>query len=223
MSGIDDMLRRAIGEGVEIETVVDGGLWNTFIDPTQVENALLNLAINARDAMDGTGKLTIEAGNASLDDEYAHAHDIAAGQYVMLAVTDTGAGMLPEVIAQAFEPFFSTKPEGKGTGLGLSMVYGFVKQSGGHIRIYSEVGSCHENGFRAAGDRCRGGRHQNVFTLVRSRQVKLDRRVAIYRRHHARNAEEPGTRAESQGSSSWRRRAFHLRIYGERNRPWRPA
>ena len=141
VSGVDEMLRRAIGEGVEIETIIAGGLWNTLIDPAQIENALLNLAINARDAMEGNGKLTIEAGNSSLDDEYAHAHDIAAGQYVMLAVTDTGAGMTPEVIAQAFEPFFSTKPEGKGTGLGLSMVYGFVKQSGGHIRIYSEVGS----------------------------------------------------------------------------------
>ena len=141
VSGVDEMLRRAIGEGVEIETIIAGGLWNTFIDPAQIENALLNLAINARDAMDGNGKLTIEAGNASLDDEYARAHDITAGQYVMLAVTDTGAGMPPEVIAQAFEPFFSTKPEGKGTGLGLSMVYGFVKQSGGHVRIYSEVGT----------------------------------------------------------------------------------
>ena len=135
VSGVDEMLRRAIGEGVEIETIIAGGLWNTFIDPAQIENALLNLAINARDAMDGNGKLTIEAGNASLDDEYARAHDITAGQYVMLAVTDTGAGMPPEVIAQAFEPFFSTKPEGKGTGLGLSMVYGFVMDPGIWISV----------------------------------------------------------------------------------------
>ena len=141
VSGVDEMLRRAIGEGVEIETIIAGGLWNTFIDPAQIENALLNLSLNARDAMDGTGKLTIEAGNAVLDDEYVRNHDITAGQYVMLAVTDTGSGMSPEIMAQVFEPFFSTKPEGKGTGLGLSMVYGFVKQSGGHIRIYSEVGS----------------------------------------------------------------------------------
>jgi PAS domain S-box-containing protein len=141
VSGVDEMLRRAIGEGVEIETIIAGGLWNTLIDPAQIENALLNLSINARDAMDGTGKLTIEAGNALLDDEYARVHDIAPGQYVMLAVTDTGSGMSPEIMAQVFEPFFSTKPEGKGTGLGLSMVYGFVKQSGGHVRIYSEVGS----------------------------------------------------------------------------------
>ncbi len=139
--GFDDMLRRAIGEGIEIETVVSGGLWNTLVDPSQVENALLNLAINARDAMEGHGKLTIEAGNASLDDAYAARHaDVAAGQYVMLAVTDTGSGMTPEVIEQAFEPFFTTKPTGKGTGLGLSMVWGLVKQSEGHIKIYSEPG-----------------------------------------------------------------------------------
>ena len=141
VSGIDDMLRRALGEAIEVETIVAGGLWNTLIDPPQIENALLNLAINARDAMDGTGKLTIEAGNAFLDDAYVRGEDVAAGQYVMLAVTDTGSGMTPDVMAQVFEPFFSTKPEGKGTGLGLSMVYGFVKQSGGHVRIYSEPGS----------------------------------------------------------------------------------
>ncbi len=139
--GMDDMLRRAIGEGVEIETVVGGGLWNTFIDPAQIENALLNLAINARDAMEGQGKLTIELGNAHLDDAYARSHEeVEAGQYVLLAVSDTGSGMSPEIIEKVFEPFFSTKSEGKGSGLGLSMVYGFVKQSGGHVKIYSEVG-----------------------------------------------------------------------------------
>ena len=138
---MDDMLRRAIGEAVEIETVFAGGLWNTFIDPGQIENALLNLAINARDAMDGRGKLTIELANVHLDDAYARDHDdVAPGQYVMLAVSDTGCGMPPEVVAKVFEPFFTTKAEGKGSGLGLSMVYGFVKQSGGHVKIYSEVG-----------------------------------------------------------------------------------
>jgi PAS domain S-box-containing protein len=141
ISGMEDMLQRSLGETVEVETVVSGGLWNTLVDTAQVENALLNLAINARDAMSGAGKLTIEVGNAFLDDAYARSHsEVTAGQYVMLAVTDTGSGMTPEVMGQAFEPFFSTKPEGKGTGLGLSMVYGFVKQSGGHIKIYSEVG-----------------------------------------------------------------------------------
>ncbi|WP_118184303.1 response regulator [Paraburkholderia phosphatilytica] len=139
--GLDDMFRRALGDGVEVETIVSGGLWNTLVDPFQVENALLNLAINARDAMTGHGKLTIEAGNASLDDAYAQRNgDVAPGQYVMVAVTDTGAGMTPEVMERAFEPFFTTKPESQGTGLGLSMVYGFVRQSGGHVKIYSEPG-----------------------------------------------------------------------------------
>ncbi|UPG94186.1 response regulator [Luteibacter aegosomatissinici] len=138
---MDDLLRRSLGEAIEVETVVAGGLWNTQVDVGNVENALLNLAINARDAMAGQGRLTIEAGNALLDEAYAKAHgDLKAGQYVMLAVTDTGTGIAPEVLAQVFEPFFTTKPEGEGTGLGLSMVYGFVKQSGGHIKIYSEPG-----------------------------------------------------------------------------------
>ncbi|WP_349237187.1 response regulator [Bosea sp. ASV33] len=138
---MDDLLRRTIGEAVNIETIVAGGLWNTLVDPTNLENALLNLAINARDAMDGRGHLTIETGNAFLDDAYAELHDeVQAGQYVQLSVTDTGTGMTPEVLAKVFEPFFSTKPEGKGTGLGLSMVFGFVKQSGGHVKIYSEPG-----------------------------------------------------------------------------------
>ncbi|WP_244477601.1 MULTISPECIES: PAS domain S-box protein [unclassified Rhizobium] len=139
--GMDDMLRRTIGEGVEVETIASGGLWNTLVDPMQIENALLNLAINARDAMEGFGKLTIEVGNAFLDDSYARLHqDVDPGQYVVLSVTDSGSGMAPEVMEKVFEPFFSTKPEGKGTGLGLSMVYGFVKQTGGHVKIYSELG-----------------------------------------------------------------------------------
>ena len=141
IAGMDDMLRRTIGEGVEIETMVSGGLWNTLVDPVQIENSLLNLAINARDAMDGFGKLTIEVGNAFIDDNYARLNeDVQPGQYVALSVTDTGSGMPPEVLTKVFDPFFTTKAEGKGTGLGLSMVYGFVKQSGGHVKIYSEVG-----------------------------------------------------------------------------------
>jgi PAS domain S-box-containing protein len=139
---MDHLLRRSLGEAIEIDTIVGGGLWNTLVDPSNVENALLNLAINARDAMNGQGKLTIELGNAYLDDEYArHAFDVETGQYVMLAVTDTGVGMSPDILEKVFDPFFTTKPEGKGTGLGLSMVYGFVKQSGGHIKIYSEPGN----------------------------------------------------------------------------------
>lgn len=138
---LDDLMRRALGESIEIESVVAGGLWNTAVDPHQFENVILNLAINARDAMPDGGKLTLELANATLDDEYvASFPDVAAGQYVMLAVTDTGIGMSLDVVERAFDPFFSTKPEGRGSGLGLSMAYGFVKQSGGHIRLYSEVG-----------------------------------------------------------------------------------
>lgn len=141
VTGIDEILRRTLGEAIEIRTIVTDGLWNTLVDPAQIENALLNLAINARDAMDGAGRLTIEAGNATIDTAHTSQHaDLQPGNYVMLSVTDTGIGMSPEILEKVFEPFFSTKPEGKGTGLGLSMVYGFVKQSGGHVRIYSEVG-----------------------------------------------------------------------------------
>ena len=141
LRAMDDLLRRALGEAVEIESVVAGGLWNIAVDPHQLENVILNLAINARDAMPEGGKLTLELSNATLDDDYVVAlPDVPAGQYVMLAVTDTGTGMSPKVLEQAFDPFFSTKPEGEGTGLGLSMAYGFVKQSGGHIRLYSEDG-----------------------------------------------------------------------------------
>ncbi|TGV74125.1 response regulator, partial [Mesorhizobium sp. M00.F.Ca.ET.149.01.1.1] len=115
--------------------------WKTHADPSQVENAIINLAVNARDAMDDKGKLTIETANCHLDEAYAAAHpDVKAGQYVMIAVTDTGAGMSSDIIAKAFEPFFTTKPAAKGTGLGLSQVFGFVKQSGGHVKIYSEAG-----------------------------------------------------------------------------------
>ncbi len=139
--GIDDMMRRALGDAIEIETMIAAGLWNTFVDVAQVENAILNMAINARDAMQGHGKLTIEAGNAFLDDDYVERHaEVNAGQYVMIAITDTGCGIPADILEHVFEPFFTTKPEGQGTGLGLSMVYGFVKQSNGHIKIYSEPG-----------------------------------------------------------------------------------
>jgi PAS domain S-box-containing protein len=141
LAGLDDMLQRALGETVEVRTLVADALWNTCADLAQVENAILNLAINARDAMNSVGRLTVEIGNACLDATYAAAHaEVEPGDYVMLAISDTGSGMPPEVMAQAFDPFYTTKPEGKGTGLGLSMVYGFAKQSGGHVKIYSEVG-----------------------------------------------------------------------------------
>ncbi|WP_395401337.1 response regulator [Pseudoduganella sp. UC29_106] len=138
---MDSLLRRALGEAIELVTVVGSGLWNTLVDPTQIENVVLNLAINARDAMGGAGRMTIELGNAVLDEYYVNKLiDVPSGQYVMLAVSDTGCGMSQEVLERAFEPFFTTKPEGQGTGLGLSMAYGFVKQSRGHIKIYSEPG-----------------------------------------------------------------------------------
>ena len=141
VSGMSELLRRALGAGVSVETVLAGGLWRTYADVSQLENAILNLAVNARDAMDEDGKLTIETANAHLDDAYARTHaEVQPGQYVMIAVTDTGSGMTPDVLARAFEPFFTTKPVGKGTGLGLSQVFGFVKQSGGHLKIYSEPG-----------------------------------------------------------------------------------
>ena len=138
---MEDIIRKAVGEGVAVETVIGKGLWNTLVDPGNLENALLNMAINARDAMEGQGRLLIEAANVVLDSDYTTAHEtVMRGEYVMVAVTDTGSGMSAEVIEQAFEPFFTTKPEGRGTGLGLSMVYGFVKQSGGHINIESALG-----------------------------------------------------------------------------------
>jgi PAS domain S-box-containing protein len=142
IKNMDEMLRRALGGEIEVETVVAGGLWNSLVDPAQLENAVLNLAINARDAMDSEGRLTIEASNAFLDDEYVRQHDeLSAGQYVMIAVTDTGTGIPPDILERVYEPFFTTKAEDKGTGLGLAMVYGFLKQSGGHVKIYSEVGA----------------------------------------------------------------------------------
>jgi nitrogen-specific signal transduction histidine kinase/ActR/RegA family two-component response regulator len=141
VSDISQLLVRTLGERVQIETVLAAGLWRANIDAPQLESAILNLAVNARDAMPDGGKLTIETSNTYLDQTYAAAHEeVGAGQYVMLAVTDTGAGMSAEVIANAFEPFFTTKPAGSGTGLGLSQVHGFVKQSGGHVKLYSEPG-----------------------------------------------------------------------------------
>ncbi len=141
VAGTTELLRRTLGETIEVETVTAGGLWRCKVDPAQVETLLLNLAVNARDAMPGGGKLTIETANARLDDDYAAAHaEVTPGQYVMLAVTDNGTGMPAEIAERAFEPFFTTKDAGQGTGLGLSMIYGFVKQSEGHVKIYSEVG-----------------------------------------------------------------------------------
>jgi len=139
--GMVELLRRTIGATIAIETIAGAGLWPCEVDPGQLESAILNLALNARDAMPDGGKLTIETANARLDDDYAAAQaDVLPGHYVSVTVTDTGIGMPPQTLRHAFEPFFTTKEVGKGTGLGLSMVYGFVKQSGGHVTIYSEVG-----------------------------------------------------------------------------------
>lgn len=142
VTGLADLLQRTLGERVEFETVSGGGLWLANVDAGELENALVNLAVNARDAMPDGGRLTVETSNAYLDDEYISGipEPVSAGQYVLVAVSDTGTGMDQATMHQVFEPFFTTKDVGKGTGLGLSQVYGFVRQSGGHIRIYSELG-----------------------------------------------------------------------------------
>ncbi|HEV7692852.1 MAG TPA: CHASE3 domain-containing protein [Hyphomonadaceae bacterium] len=142
IGGMTELLQRTLGEHIQVETVLGAGLWRMHVDISQLENAVINLAVNARDAMQKGGKLTLETANTSLDDAYAREHaDVTAGQYVMIAVSDSGEGMPAHVIERAFDPFFTTKPVGVGTGLGLSQVFGFVKQSGGHVKIYSELGS----------------------------------------------------------------------------------
>jgi signal transduction histidine kinase len=141
ITSISDLLARTLGENVELETISGAGLWKAEVDASELESTLLNLALNARDAMPQGGKLTIETSNAYLDDEYCRQHDdVVPGQYILVAITDNGGGMSAETIDRAFEPFFTTKEAGKGTGLGLSQVYGFMKQSGGHVKIYSEPG-----------------------------------------------------------------------------------
>jgi CheY-like chemotaxis protein len=141
IQGLEDMLRRTLGEAVELRVEAPAGLWTAMIDPHQFENALVNLAVNARDGMADGGTLVIETANVTLDETYAAQQDeVTPGDYVLVAVSDTGAGMAPEILGKVFEPFFTTKDIGKGSGLGLSMVFGFVKQSRGHVTIYSEVG-----------------------------------------------------------------------------------
>ena len=141
VAGIEELIRRSVGPDVRLEVVGAGGLWVTQVDVPQIESALLNLCVNGRDAMaPNGGRLTIETANRWLDDRTARERELPPGQYVSLCVTDSGCGMAPEVIERAFEPFFTTKPLGQGTGLGLSMVHGFVRQSGGQVRIYSEPG-----------------------------------------------------------------------------------
>ena len=140
IAGMQELLTRTVGPAVHLECVGAGGLWSTLVDPNQLENALLNLCINARDAMPDGGRLTIETANKWLDERGAAERDLPPGQYVSLCVTDTGVGMAPDLVSKVFDPFFTTKPLGEGTGLGLSMVYGFARQSGGQVRVYSELG-----------------------------------------------------------------------------------
>ncbi|SDC49924.1 PAS domain S-box protein [Belnapia rosea] len=140
IAGLEELVRRTVGPAITVEVVGAAGLWTVMVDQSQLENAVLNLCINARDAMPGGGRLTIETANRWLDDRAAASRDLPTGQYVALSVSDTGTGMSPDVIAKAFDPFFTTKPLGQGTGLGLSMIYGFARQSGGQVRIYSELG-----------------------------------------------------------------------------------
>ncbi|WP_306302808.1 response regulator [Aureimonas sp. AU20] len=140
VAGMEELIQRTVGPQITVERVAVGGLWPTLVDPNQLENALLNLAINARDAMPDGGKLTIETGNRWIDDRTGRERDLPPGQYISMCVSDNGTGMPADVVARAFDPFFTTKPIGVGTGLGLSMIYGFARQSGGQVQIYSEVG-----------------------------------------------------------------------------------
>jgi len=173
VASMEDLLRRSMGPSIDLEMVLAGGLWPTLCDPNQLENAILNLAINARDAMPQGGRLTIETANAHLDDAYVRSQggEIRAGQYVAVSVTDTGIGMAPEIIEKAFDPFFTTKPTGQGTGLGLSMLYGFIKQSEGHVRIYSELGQ--GTTFKLYLPRHRGGADPD------SAETAIDNSVAL--------------------------------------------
>ncbi|WP_198935169.1 hybrid sensor histidine kinase/response regulator [Pararhizobium arenae] len=140
VTGMTELLSRALGEQVQIETVMAAGVWRINADASQLENAILNLAVNGRDAMPQGGKITVETANMFISEEYGKEHSMAVGQYVMIAVTDTGTGMTADTLSRAFDPFFTTKEVGKGSGLGLSQVFGFVRQSGGHVKIYSELG-----------------------------------------------------------------------------------
>lgn len=140
VAGMEELVRRTVGPDIELETVLAVGLWTTICDPNQLESAILNLCINARDAMPDGGRLTLETANTWVDERGSKERDMSPGQYATVCVSDTGTGMAPDIVAHAFDPFFTTKPAGQGTGLGLSMVYGFAKQSGGQARIYSEVG-----------------------------------------------------------------------------------
>ena len=169
IAGEVDFLQRSLGETIEVEAVGGAGLWRVEVDPNEFEGALLNLAVNARDAMPQGGTLTIETSNAFLDQIYCRANpEVIPGQYVLIAVTDNGGGMTKDVLDRAFEPFFSTKTVGEGTGLGLSQVYGFIKQSGGHVKIYSEPGE--------------GTTVKSTCPVSWARSVPMTRRTRLMRR-----------------------------------------
>jgi len=174
VAGLTDLLARTLGEQVRLETVLGAGLWRAHADPNQLENVVVNLAVNARDAMPDGGRLTIETSNAHMDGAYAADEGIEPGQYVLIAVSDTGTGMAPDVMARAFDPFFTTKGVGKGTGLGLSQVFGFVRQSGGHIKCYSEVG--HGTTFKIYLPRFFGGAPTPDTRRARARPQAAGRR-----------------------------------------------
>jgi hypothetical protein len=145
---MSELLRRTLGEVIQVETVLSGGLWRSFVDPGQLENSILNLAVNARDAMPSDGKLTIETANTDLDERYASAHDeVTAGQCVMVSVTDTGTGMTPDIIERAFDPFYTTKGVGKGTGLGLSQVFGLSNNTAATSKYIRKLAMARRSSF----------------------------------------------------------------------------
>ena len=170
VQGMSELLHRTLGETIAVETVLGAGLWRIEVDPNELESAILNLAVNARDAVPDGGKLTIETANTHIDEAYTKEHvEVSVGQYVLISISDTGVGMDDATLQRAFEPFFTTKPAGMGTGLGLSQVYGFVKQSGGHVKIHSELGLGTTvkiylpRSTEPARARCRAGRMQMPF------------------------------------------------------------
>jgi len=179
VSGISELVQRTLGETIQTQTVLNAGLWSINADIGQLENAILNLCINAKDAMPEGGKLTIETANSHLDEAYAHQYDLLSGQYVLIAVTDTGSGMTEEVANKAFDPFYTTKGVGKGTGLGLSQVHGFIKQSGGHIKIYSELG--HGTTIKMYLPRLREtGAKQKIIVAIEKTSPDLQRNNSLY-------------------------------------------
>jgi CheY-like chemotaxis protein len=205
---MSELLRRTLGESVALETVLAGGLWRTIADTNQLENVLLNLAVNARDAMPAGGRLTIETANTYLDDAYAAEHeDVAAGQYVMIAVSDTGTGMDRETLSRVFEPFFTTKEVGQGTGLGLSQVYGFIKQSNGHVKLYSELG--HGTAVKLYLPRLTADRPEEavdevteVVALGRGETILVVEDEAAVREHAVASLRELGYRVLSAGDGA---------------------